>query len=83
MKNKQKFKKIQADRVTSIKFGEIIQNFHRNAKITNIHKFDALKTATNAKVSQAEKRIPVKHSFKHSNIFLIISVILNSLVWFP
>ena len=58
MKNKQKFKKIQADRVTSIKFGEIIQKFHRNAKITNIHKFDALKTATNAKVSQAEKRIP-------------------------
>ena len=59
LKNKQKFKKIQADRVTSIKFGEIIQKFHRNAKITNIHKFDALKTATNAKVSQAEKRIPV------------------------
>ena len=59
MKCKQEFKKIQAHRVTSIKFGKIIQNFCRNAKITTIDIFEALKTAINAKVSQAERRIPV------------------------
>ena len=58
MKYKQKFKKIQVHRVTSIRFSEIIQKFRRNAKITNIDEFGALKTPTNAKVSQAEQRIP-------------------------
>ena len=57
-KYKQEFKKIQAHRVISIKFGEIIQKVCRNAKIANIVQFEALKTAINAKVSQAEKRIP-------------------------
>ena len=36
----------------------MIQKFRRNAKITNIDKFEVLKTATDAKVSQANKRIP-------------------------
>ena len=58
MKCKQEFKKIQARRVTSIKFGEIIQKVCRNAKIANIDKFEVLKTATDAKVSQANKRNP-------------------------
>ena len=58
LKNKQKFKKIQARRVTSIKFGEIIQKFRQNAKIANIDKFEVLKTVTDAKVSQANKRNP-------------------------
>ena len=51
-------KKIQAHRVTSIEFGKIVQKFRQNAKITNGNEFESLKTAINAKVSQAEKRIP-------------------------
>ena len=38
--------------------GEISQKIRQNAKITNIDEIEALKTAINAKVSQADKRIP-------------------------